>query len=320
MVEVGAAIDAVLRGAKLLATIKREFCLMSIPRPVELATSLLTQLVDLESMGTDTYVGQPVPELTPHPRMYGGSMMAMMTRAAGFTVLGDQVPHMLHSLFLSAADAYQPVVIRVERTFDGGSFAARRVTLEQNAKTICAASISFTRPADGAVVGLPIRPGVPTPDSGFARRPVMEGAASTRPFDFLEFDVDAFATGSPHDTSRMIWVRLLEPIDDPAVLACVLAYLSDFGATIAARALVGATVSTPGRFATLNHSVWWHGPIRADSWILIDFRPIQAASSRGLVTATIHGVDGTHIATVAQEALMRISNVSDDVLEPAPLS
>jgi acyl-CoA thioesterase-2 len=281
---------------------------------------LLARLVDLEPLAEDVFLGRPLPELAPSPRMYGGTILAMATRAAQLTVGPEQQPHALHSFFLNGADSTHPVQIMVRRINDGRSFAARQIDVEQNGRRMCSVLLSLTSTlttaGSGLAVEMPMRPGVPAPDSGFARNPVMEGAASTRPFDFLEFDVRPFATGSPHDSTRMIWARLAEPVADPAVLSCIVAYMSDFGATIAARALVGATVATPGRYASLNHSLWWHRPIAAGRWLLVDFRPIQAGSSRGLVTGTIHDQDGTHVATIAQEALMQLADPAHPATGP----
>jgi acyl-CoA thioesterase-2 len=145
----------------------------------------------------------------------------------------------------------------------------------------------------------------------FPRNPVIEGSEITLPFDVREVDVRSLtvdARGRPRDTSRMLWARVTEEIDDdPLTRSCIVAYISDFGATIGARTLVGATTKTPGRFASLNHTLWWHRPFELSDWLLIDFRPLTAASSRGLVSATVHTADGRHVATLNQEAMMRLS-------------
>lgn len=275
----------------------------------------LRRLLELELLDADRFRGHPQLALAPSPRMYGGSIMAMVTQASATTVVGDRRPHVLNASFLRGADAYDPITIAVERTFDGGSFTTRRVRVEQDGRLIAVMSLGYCLPNDGAVVDAPM-PDVPAPHSGFARNPVMEGAASTSPFEFLEFDVTPFGAGAPGDTSRLIWARLRGPLHAPLgagageeerLTSALVAYMSDFGATIAARALVGATVATPGRFASLNHTLWWHRAFDPGQWMLIDFRPVQAAHSRGLVTATLHTEDGTHVASVAQEAMMRLT-------------
>jgi acyl-CoA thioesterase-2 len=231
----------------------------------------------------------------------------LITRAAMLSVDDDRRPHALQNLFVTAGNAPDPVEIEVRRDYDGGSFSSRTVTVTQGERLLCRAQLSFQRPEELNDISLPILPELPAPDSGFARNPVLEGAAITSAFDLREFDVTPFATGHSHDVSRMMWARLKDPVSDPDLLPCVLAYMSDFGATIGARVIVGATLKTPGRFASLNHSFWWHRDLRPDDWMLIEFRPITAISSRGLVSGAIHGQDGRHLATITQEALMRIA-------------
>ncbi|NLD77130.1 MAG: acyl-CoA thioesterase II, partial [Acidimicrobiales bacterium] len=46
-------------------------------------------------------------------------------------------------------------------------------------------------------------------------------------------------------------------------------------------------------------------PIRADEWHLHTFRCHGLISSRGLSVGHVFAVDGTHVATVAQEVLLR---------------
>ncbi|MCW2522552.1 MAG: Acot [Frankiales bacterium] len=277
------------------------------------ASDIFTELLDLKPLSDDGVVArfqaQLPPPLSDHGRFFGGAHLALITRAAMLSVDDDRQPHALQNLFVSAGDAPEPVELEVRRDYDGGSFSSRSVTVTQGGKLLCHAQLSLQRPEELNDVSLPILAGLPGPDSGFARNPVLEGAAITSAFDLREFEVSPFATGSSHDVSRMMWAKLItEERDlDPELRPCVLAYMSDFGATIGARVIVGATLKTPGRFASLNHSFWWHRDLRPADWTLIEFRPITAISSRGLVSGAIHSQDGRHLATITQEALMRIT-------------
>jgi acyl-CoA thioesterase-2 len=57
--------------------------------------------------------------------------------------------------------------------------------------------------------------------------------------------------------------------------------------------------------ASLDHSVWFHRPFRADEWWLYDQVSPSASGGRGLVLAKVYTQDGSLVATVAQEALLR---------------
>jgi acyl-CoA thioesterase-2 len=51
--------------------------------------------------------------------------------------------------------------------------------------------------------------------------------------------------------------------------------------------------------------MWFHRPCRADEWTLHDFTSHGYLSSRGLSIGHILSQDGLHLATVAQEVLLR---------------
>ena len=66
------------------------------------------------------------------------------------------------------------------------------------------------------------------------------------------------------------------------------------------------TIGTPGmQVASLDHSIWFHRPFRADEWWLYDQWSPSASGARGLVLARVFTQDGTLVATVAQEGLIR---------------
>jgi acyl-CoA thioesterase-2 len=57
--------------------------------------------------------------------------------------------------------------------------------------------------------------------------------------------------------------------------------------------------------ASLDHAVWFHRPVRSDRWLLIDVQCDSLTGVRGLTIGRIFDEDGTHVATVTQEALVR---------------
>jgi len=56
---------------------------------------------------------------------------------------------------------------------------------------------------------------------------------------------------------------------------------------------------------SLDHSLWFHRPVRADAWLLLELASHGLAGTRGLATGAIFGPDGAHAATIAQEGLLR---------------
>ncbi len=65
---------------------------------------------------------------------------------------------------------------------------------------------------------------------------------------------------------------------------------------------------TPGMsVASLDHAMWWHRPVRVDEWMLyVQESPQCPGCQGGLATGRIFNRDGQHVATVAQEGMVRI--------------
>ena len=57
--------------------------------------------------------------------------------------------------------------------------------------------------------------------------------------------------------------------------------------------------------ASLDHTIWFHRPVRPDQWHLHDFSCQTYVGGRGLSIGHIFDLGGTHVATVAQEVLPR---------------
>ena len=58
--------------------------------------------------------------------------------------------------------------------------------------------------------------------------------------------------------------------------------------------------------ASLDHAMWWHRPVRVDEWLLYVQESPSAQGARGLATGKIFSRDGRHVATVAQEGMIRV--------------
>ena len=57
--------------------------------------------------------------------------------------------------------------------------------------------------------------------------------------------------------------------------------------------------------ASLDHAMWFHRPFRADEWLLYAQDSPSLAGSRGFYRGLIFASDGTLVASVAQEGLVR---------------
>ena len=94
--------------------------------------------------------------------------------------------------------------------------------------------------------------------------------------------------------------------DDPLLHTALLAYASDY------LLLDMAFRSRPERVAaklftgfSLDHTLWFHRPVRFDRWHVHTQQTLVISGHRGLVQGAIHDEDGHLVATVMQECLAR---------------
>jgi acyl-CoA thioesterase-2 len=59
------------------------------------------------------------------------------------------------------------------------------------------------------------------------------------------------------------------------------------------------------QIASIDHAMWFHRPFRADEWLLYAQDAPSASGARGFNRGAIYKRDGTLIASVTQEGLMR---------------
>src|SRR5262249_55082742 len=104
-----------------------------------------------------------------------------------------------------------------------------------------------------------------------------------------------------------VWIRATGKLPDKhAVHECVLAYATDMTLLDAALIPHGRTVFDKDIMAaSLDHALWLHRPFRADDWILYAQDSPNLPGPRGFSRGLIFARDGTLVASVAQEGLVR---------------
>ena len=111
----------------------------------------------------------------------------------------------------------------------------------------------------------------------------------------------------------LVWARYPGALsDDPRIHLCALAYLSDSNAMEAVahahpKGMPEDHESWDETYmtASLDHAMWFHRPVDANDWLLFDMDGHGILRTRGLSTGHVFTADGTHIATIAQEGLIR---------------
>ena len=248
-------------------------------------------MMELASHGPDTFVGSG--PTYPWGGLYGGQIVAQSLRAAAATVDPRFGVHSLHAYFIRRGDASNPIRFEVDRLRDGRSFTTRAVVARQAAGAILNMSASFQRSEPTRQVQTASPPVVPGP-AGLPRAGWTPRIARS---------MLPVATGH-----AAAWLRVPGLADDPVLGACALAYLSDDLATDAVRSLQGDATgegSDAWMGISLDHAIWFQGPVPSADWQLHHFRADALLAPRGLAVGHVFDASGSHRATVTQEVLLR---------------
>lgn len=273
------------------------------PSPVE----RLIARFDLEPEGDDVFQGNPGPG---RQRLFGGLVAAQSYMAAARTVDDpDERPlHSLHAYFLRPGRYAAPIRFAVHRIRDGRSFTTRRVVAHQGGEAIFNLAASFAAEEEGvshqdAPPPSPDPEGLPEHLGGPWRDP---DKAHLNPIEMRSPD-GLLGEDDPVPARRIVWMRPRGAVpDDPLVHTALLVYASD--RNLVSTAIRG--VDEPRerfRLASLDHALWLHRPVRFDDWLLFASESPVAHGARGLIFGSVHRRDGTRIASVAQEGLVRLA-------------
>ncbi len=266
----------------------------------------------------DIFIGSSQP--MPHGRVFGGQVLAQVVMAAGLTMREMDGPtrvlHSMHGYFLRPGDADAPIVFVVERLRDGGSFSARRVQALQEGKPIMSGILSFQVPA-GGLDHQDSMPQVPSPESLPTLSQVVAESEDRRRGEWVTrraIDIrhcEGVLYGAPvaqRQSHQHVWMRTMGTLpQDPLIHQAVLAYAADFTLLESVLRQHGMAWGDPRLVpASLDHSMWFHRPAKADDWILYAQRSPSASGGRGLGIGRMFGADGTLVASVGQEGMLRI--------------
>jgi acyl-CoA thioesterase-2 len=250
--------------------------------------------------------------------VFGGQVMAQALVAAQRTVDEDRAAHSMHGYFILPGDLASPIVYFVDRLRDGRSFTTRRVTAIQHGQAVFNMSASFHRVEQGlehqssmpdAPPAESITPEIERIRARAHQIPETVRAVLTqdRPFDFRVVDTDPFDE-SPRPPSRHMWLRAIGDMpDDTLSHQAALAYASDYGLLSTALLPHGIGIRNPRlQAATLDHAIWFHRPFRVDDWMLYAMDSPAGAGARGFTRGCIFTREGTLVASIAQEGLVRL--------------
>jgi acyl-CoA thioesterase-2 len=272
-------------------------------------TNELDLILNLETIELDMFRGNTPPGRT--QRIYGGQVIGQALTAAYQTIEG-RLCNSLHAYFIRPGDPKIPILFKVERARDGGSFSIRRVIAIQHGQQILNLAASFQTPETGfehqiEAPDAPPPEGLPTEAELRARSGVKFPEDWTWPIEVRPVNPRPYGAKTPTEPVNIIWFRAGGDYrDDAAAHQCVLAYASDMTLMEASLRPHGLDWST-GRLqsASLDHALWFHRPSDFRDWHLYVQESPSTSGARGFNRALIFSRDGALVASATQEALIR---------------
>jgi len=298
------------------------------PTNEELVAGLI-RLLTVEQSDADIYTGSP--QTDGIGRVFGGQVLAQALQAAQATVAGGKSAHSLHAYFLRGGREGAPITYRIERDFDGKSFANRRVVAAQAGEDgamvpILNLTASFQLPEEGLEHSDSPMPEVPDPadlrPDMDMRREIAEAWGDRlsetqrrvmlrpRPIETRSVDLLHWMSTAPRPPRAHTWFRACAPItgadDTPGLHRAVITYASDY-TLLGTSALPHGLSWMRGELlgASLDHAIWFHRDARADEWLLYATDAPWSGGGRGFNRGRIFNLAGELVASVAQEGMMR---------------
>jgi acyl-CoA thioesterase-2 len=283
------------------------------------AMDQLLGILDLEKLEHNLYRGRS-PQVN-WQRVFGGQTIAQALVAAQRTVTADRHVHSLHGYFMRPGDIRVPIVYEVDRIRDGGSFTTRRVVAIQHGAAIFSLEASFQVDEKGLEHQFPMPLDVPPPEELQNQRELLERAshvpeairrfwARERPLELKPVNTRHYESRDKLPPRQNVWIRLTGPVpEDRSLQSVLLAYLSDMTLLDTSTFAHGRGLFDPDiQAASLDHAMWFHRPHPLDGWLLYTQDSPSTQGGRGFTRGSIYAEDGTLIASVAQEGLIRLKH------------
>ncbi|KAF9212316.1 Acyl-CoA thioesterase 8 [Podila verticillata] len=309
----------------------------STPAPEADGTSnntIIESMLDIEEIDKDLFRSKKLWVPMGARGVFGGNVVGQALVAATNTVSTDYSVHSLHSYFLMPGDPSTPIIYEVDRVRDGKSYCTRTVTAKQRGNNIFVCTASFQVPRPNAASHQYPMPDVPHHSTLQSQEElILAMIASPKVPDSLSdllklrleepVALDFKDTRAPTlrdirnpevRTEQMFWIKCKGDLGDALALhQCVVAYGSDHnllntvplahGTGWFARHGANPQIMM---MASLDHSMWFHCPFRADEWMLYVCETPRSGCDRGLAFGRIYKEDGTLAVTVAQEGVVRM--------------
>lgn len=241
--------------------------------------------------------------------LYGGQAMAQAIVAAQETVKPGRWVHSLFASFLRPGNVNLPVHYEVERSRDGTSYSSRRIIASQEGREIIHLTLSLRDDNNAEAIypecELPLY--------------ALEMAENDYERFVRQWHADLFdlrvlpGRDAVRSNSTQTWLKPKGKLPDQQTAhAAFLAYLSDITILPSHIPLLvdldrdsALKPMTSYVMSSLNHSMWFHRPVKVDDWLLYDSVPEYTAENHGLARGLFYTRDGSLVASTTQEGIFK---------------
>ncbi|MDA9276089.1 acyl-CoA thioesterase II [Flavobacteriaceae bacterium] len=277
----------------------------------------IISIINLKKVDDNRFEGQNYH--TSWGTVFGGQTLSQSLHAAYQTVPDDRIAHSMHAYFILPGNLDEPVTYEVDKIRNGGSFTTRRVVAFQKNRAIFNMAASFQKKEIGFNHQIK-KPNVLTPELLLTDIQQAEDHKDLTPerynqlkqshpqvFEFKPVGTHTFLQKENTLPLNHCWFRLKDKIDLPLPFHHqLLAFVSDYQLLATASLPHREEISkTRAYYASLDHALWFHRDFSINDWLLYDMESPSASNSRGFARGSIFKKDGTMVASVAQEGLMR---------------
>jgi len=282
----------------------------------------MEDILQLKNLEVDKFRGITLPGTPMYGSVFGGQLISQALAAASKSVDPRMFVHSLHSYFLRAGDVNLPVIYHIHRIRDGNRISTRIVVAKQRGHELFIMYASFQHPQNGFEHHEPM-PSAPDPDMLLSREKMLDSylidpqvpmskrtslaksklIPSPIEIRFCEpYDDFNIAAREPR---QKYWLRTRGALShDQALHRCVAAYASDLiflETSLYPHRREGEAMA--GR--SLDHSIWFHKPFKADEWLLFMIESPIASNGCGFTTGRMYTRSGELVVSVAQEGLIK---------------
>ncbi|XP_056018788.1 acyl-coenzyme A thioesterase 8-like [Ostrea edulis] len=217
------------------------------------------------------------------------------------------------------------ILYYVDRTRDGKTYSNRNIKATQDGVPIFSMQASFKIDETDPLEHQFTMPVVTEPEDLISSRDYMRNRLKTEELTDVErrrltdyvnqpfyietrpVDPELYFRLKQGEPRSYIWVRAMEDIGDNAhIQQCLGGFLSDFGMVLSARQPAPVEHKI-GFISSLDHSMWFHNPFRAQEWMLCEIESPQCGKGKALALGRMWRRDGVLAVSMAQEGVIRSS-------------